>query len=90
MPAVRKKRFGRPRENCHFSTMSLAEIKAELKTMNRAERLTLVEYVEILNRLDDANVREEVSAAMRRMDSGRKIAEEEVLDTHRRLLAEGR
>lgn len=88
--AVRKKRFGRPRENCHFSTMSLAEIKAELKTMNRAERLTLVEYVEILNRLDDANVREEVSAAMRRMDSGRKIAEEEVLDTHRRLLAEGR
>jgi hypothetical protein len=90
MPAVRKKRFGRPRENCHFSTMSLAEIKAELKTMNRAERLTLVEYVEILNRLDDANVREEVSAAMRRMDSGRKIAEEDVLDTHRRLLAEGR
>lgn len=58
--------------------------------MNRAERLTLVEYVEILNRLDDANVREEVNAAMRRMDSGRKIAEEEVLDTHRRLLAEGR
>ena len=90
MPAVRKKRFGRPRENCHFSTMSLAEIKAELKTMNRAERLTLVEYVEILNRLDDANVREEVNAAMRRMDAGRKIAEEEVLDTHRRLLAEGR
>lgn len=90
MPAVRKKRFGRPRENCHFSTMSLAEIKAELKTMNRAERLTLVEYVEILNRLDDANVHEEVNAAMQRMDAGRKIAEEEVLDTHRRLLAEGR
>jgi hypothetical protein len=90
MPAVRKKRFGRPRENCHFSTMSLAEIKAELKTMNRAERLTLVEYVEILNRLDDVNVHGEVNAAMRRMDAGRKIAEEEVLDTHRRLLAEGR
>ena len=70
--------------------MSLAEIKAELKTMNRAERLTLVEYVEILNRLDDANVHEEVNAAMRRMDAGRKIAEEEVFDTHQRLLAEGR
>lgn len=82
--------MGRPRENCHFSTMSLAEIKAELKTMNRAERLTLVEYVEILNRLDDANVHEEVNAAMRRMDAGRKVSEEEVLDTHRRLLAEGR
>lgn len=90
MPAIRKKRFGRLRENCHFPTMSLAEIKAELKTMNRAERLTLVEYVEILNRLDDANVHEEVNAAMQRMDAGRKIAEEEVLDTHRRLLAEGR
>ena len=90
MPAIRKKRFGRLRENCHFPTMSLVEIKAELKTMNRAERLTLVEYVEILNRLDDANVHEEVNAAMQRMDAGRKIAEEEVLDTHRRLLAEGR
>ena len=90
MPAVRRKRLGRPRENCHFSTMSLAEIKAELKTMNRAERLTLVEYVEILNRLDDANVHEEVNAAMRRMDAGRKVSAEEVLDTHRRLLAEGR
>lgn len=70
--------------------MSLAEIKAALKTMNRAERLTLVEYVEILNRLDEATVHEEVNAAMRRMDAGRKIAEEEVLDTHRRRLAEGR
>ncbi len=70
--------------------MSLAEIKAELKTMNRAERLTLVEYVEILNRLDDANVHEEVNAAMRRMVAGRKVSAEEVLDTHRRLLAEGR
>jgi hypothetical protein len=84
------KRFGRPRENCHFSAMSLAEIKAELKTMNRAERLTLVEYVEILNRLDEANVREEVNAAMQRMDAGRKVTEEEVLDAHQRLLAEGR
>ena len=69
--------------------MSLAEIKAELKTMNRAERLTLVEYVEILNRLDEANVREEVNAAMQRMDAGRKVTEEEVLDAHQRLAAEG-
>jgi hypothetical protein len=29
--------------NCRFCAMSLAEIKAELKTMNRAERLTLGE-----------------------------------------------
>ena len=58
--------------------------------MNRAERLTLVEYVEILNRLDEANVREEVNAAMQRMDAGRKVTEEEVLDAHQRLAAEGR
>ena len=70
--------------------MSLAEIKAELKTMNRAERLTLVEYVKILNRLDEGNVREEVSDAMQRMDAGRKVAEEDVFAAHRRLLAEGR
>ena len=58
--------------------------------MNRAERLTLVEYLEILNRLDEANVREEVNAAMQRMDAGRKVTEEEVLDAHQRLAAEGR
>ena len=70
--------------------MILAEIKAELKTMNRAERMTLVEYLEILNRLDDPNVRWEVSAAMQRMDAGRKVTEAEVLAADQRLLAEGR
>jgi hypothetical protein len=70
--------------------MSLAEIKAELKSMNRAERMTLLEYLEILNRLDDPNVHEEVSAAMQRMDAGRKVTEEEVYATDQRLLAEGR
>ena len=84
------KPFGRPRVNCHFYAMSLAEIKAELKTMDRAGRLTLAEYLETLNRLDEANVREEVNAAMQRMDAGRKVTEEEVFATHERLLAEGR
>jgi hypothetical protein len=70
--------------------MSLAEIKAELKTMNRAERMTLVQYLEILNRLDDPKVHGEVSAAMQRMDAGRKVTEEEVLAADQQLLAEGR
>ena len=70
--------------------MSLAEIKAELKTMNRTERMTLVEYLEILNRLDDPDVRGEVSAAMQRMDAGRKVTEEGVFAADRQLLAEGR
>lgn len=70
--------------------MGLAEIKAELKTMNRAERMTLVEYLEILNRLDDPNVRGEVGAAMQRMDAGRKVTGEEVLAADQQLLAEGR
>ena len=69
--------------------MSLAEIKAELKAMSREERVTLAEYLEILNRLDEPAVREEVNAAMRRMDGGRKLGEEEVLATHRQLLSEG-
>ena len=58
--------------------------------MNRTERMTLVEYLEILNRLDDPNVREEVSAAMQRMDAGRKVTEEEVFAADQRLFAEGR
>ena len=70
--------------------MSLAEIKAELKTMSRDERMTLAEYLEILNRLDEPIVREEVNAAMNRMDTGRKVSEKEVLAVHRRLLVEGR
>ena len=70
--------------------MSLNEIKAELKTMNRAERVTLAEYLEILNRLDDPKVRVEVSDAMQRMDAGRKVTEQEILAVHQQLLAEGR
>ena len=70
--------------------MSLAEIKTELKTLSRDERLTLAEYLEGLNRLDDPVVREDVAAAMNRMDAGRKVPEEEVLAAHQRLLAEGR
>ena len=58
--------------------------------MNRAERMTLAEYLEILNQLDDPNVRGEVTAAMKRMDAGRKVTEEEVLAADQRLLAEGR
>ena len=70
--------------------MSLAEIKAELKTMGRAERLTISEYLDILNRLDEPDVNEGVSAAMNRMDAGRKISEEEVLSLHEQLRSEGR
>ena len=58
--------------------------------MSRAERITLAEYLEILNRLDEPTVREEVNAAMNRMDAGRKVSEEEVLAADRRLVAEGR
>jgi hypothetical protein len=70
--------------------MSLAEIKTELKALSRAERLTLAEYLDVLNRLDAPKVREEVNAAMNRMDKGCKVSEEEVLGEHERLLAEER
>ena len=53
--------------------------------MSRAERLSLAEYLKVLNDLDSPEVREEVNAAMQRMDSGRKIGEEEVLAVHQRL-----
>ena len=70
--------------------MSLAEIKEELKTMTKADRLTLAEYLDILNLVDDPKVREEVNAAMARMDAGRKVSEADVLGAHERLLAEER
>ncbi len=55
--------------------------------MSRDERLTVAEYLEVLNQLDDPMVREEVSSAMDRMDSGRKISEDEVYAAHERRLA---
>jgi hypothetical protein len=70
--------------------MSLAEIKRELKAMSRAERLTVAEYLQVLNDLDAPEVREQVNAAMQRMDSGCKVSEEDVLAAHQRLLAEGK
>ena len=70
--------------------MSIVQIKAELKSMSREERLTVAEYLDILNRLDESSVRGEVSAAMGRMDGGRKVSEAEVLAAHQRLLSEGR
>lgn len=70
--------------------MSVAEIKSELQGLSRAERLSLEEYLKILNHLDDPAVRERVNAAMKRMDAGQKVSQEEVMAAHERLLAEGR
>ena len=50
--------------------MSLAEIKAELETMPLEERLSLAEYLHVLNRIDDPQVQREVNEAMARMDAG--------------------
>jgi hypothetical protein len=72
------------------SVVSLAEIKQEMKALSRDERLTLAEYLAVLNHLDEPTVREEVRSAMERMDKGHKISEEEVYAEHERLLAEGR
>ncbi len=56
--------------------MSLAEIKEELKTMSRRQRLSLEEYLHVLNRIDDPKVQREVNEAMARMDAGEKYVTE--------------
>lgn len=81
------KRLARSRGIWHLDCVSVAQIKQELKALSRDERLTVAEYLEVLNQLDDPMVREEVSSAMDRMDSGRKISEDEVYAAHERRLA---
>ena len=57
--------------------MSIAEIKEELKTMSRRQRLSLEEYLHVLNRIDDPKVQREVDEAMARMDAGNYVTEKE-------------
>jgi hypothetical protein len=73
-----------------FVGVSIADIKVELKRLSRDERLSLAQYLDVLNQLDDPTVRAELQAAMDRMDRGLKITQEEVYAEHERLLAEGR
>jgi len=70
--------------------MSAAEIREQLKSLSREERLSLAEYLDVLNRLDDPATAAEINSAMQRMDSGRKISEEQLLAAHQELLAKGR
>ena len=57
--------------------MSIAEIKAELAAMPLEQRLSLEEYLRVLNRIDDPQVQREVDEAMARMDTGQSVDEVE-------------
>jgi len=57
--------------------MSIAEIKAELAAMPLEQRLSLEEYLRVLNRIDDPQVQREVDEAMARMDTGQSVDEDE-------------
>jgi uncharacterized protein YqgV (UPF0045/DUF77 family) len=57
--------------------MSIAEIKAELAAMSLEQRLSLEEYLRVLNRIDDPQVQREVNEAMARMDAGQRVEEAE-------------
>jgi hypothetical protein len=57
--------------------MSIAEIKAELAALPLVERLSIEEYLRVLNRIDDPQVRREVDEAMTRMDAGESVDETE-------------
>ena len=68
----------------HLRRMSLAEMKEKLQTLSLADRLSLEEYLHVLNRIDDPEVQREVNEAMARMDAGQKVTSAEL----GRLLAE--
>ena len=70
--------------------MSLADMKEQLQTMSYEDRLTLEEYLRILNRIDDPQVRREVDEAMARMDAGQKFTMEDLRAAEERLQTEGR
>lgn len=65
-------------------------MKEQLQTMSYEERLSLEEYLRILNRIDDPQVRREVDEAMARMDAGQKFTMEDLRVAEERLQAEGR
>ena len=54
--------------------MSLADMKEQLQTLSYEERLSLEEYLRILNRIDDPQVRRGVDEAMARMDAGESVS----------------
>ena len=70
--------------------MSLAEMKDKLQTMSYEERLTLEEWLHVLNRIDYPAVKREVDEAMARMDAGQKFTMEDLRVAEERLQAEGR
>ena len=49
-------------------------MKEQLQTLSYEERLSLEEYLRILNRIDDPQVRRGVDEAMARMDAGEYVS----------------
>ena len=65
-------------------------MKDKLQTMSYEERLTLEEWLHVLNRIDYPAVKREVDEAMARMDAGQKFTMEDLRVAEERLQAEGR
>jgi hypothetical protein len=70
--------------------MSFADVKEEVATMSREERLDLAAWIVHLNRKDDPEWLAEIDRRMAAMDAGKKVTQEEVERMHRELVAQGR
>jgi hypothetical protein len=70
--------------------MSLAEIEREIGKLSAEEQDILASYLAVLKRARTPEFRRELGDAMRRMDGGNRIEEENVIAEHQRLISEGR
>jgi hypothetical protein len=70
--------------------MSFAEIKDQLPSLTREERIALSHALLDLELTDDQEYRKELDRRMADMDAGKKFTKEDIMRLHRELLAQGR
>jgi hypothetical protein len=69
--------------------MSTAEIKRTLEQMTPDERFFAASYLTVLMHRDDPEYRTMLAERMARMDAGKKVSFEELLEAHAALEAKG-
>lgn len=69
--------------------MSTAEIKLTLERMSPDERFFAASYLTVLMHHEDPEYRALLAERMERMDAGKKVAFEELLQAHEALEAKG-
>ncbi len=75
---------------CIIMAMNFIEMKKEIPTLTREERLELAHILHFCDMTDDKGYLAELGRRMAAMDSGDKVTQEEVERIHKELTAQGR